>query len=429
MVSTLNRDQNRYEIYSVNPKTTVAKSVFVEKSKAWIEPSMYEDITYGKDGFVVLSSRTGYTHLYKYSYTGSLTRTLTSGNFDVTAYYGFDAVGNYYYQAANPSAIERTVCKIDAKNVTTTISAAHGSSSASFSPNHDYAVITYSDTKTPPQYTLVTSAGKPVRVLEDNKEFAARFADKMVDKEFIKVPSDGYELNGYIMRPANFDASKKYPVVMTQYSGPGSQSVLNRWEMDWQQYFVKQGFIVVCVDGRGTGGRGSDFMNAVYCNLGYYETIDQINAAKYIATLPGVDANRIGMNGWSFGGYETLMCVTHKDNPFAVAVAIAPVTDWRYYDTVYTERYMLTPQQNDKGYNVSAPLKRADQLTANLLIMYGTLDDNVHPDNSLEFVSELQQHGLLCDMLVFPNKNHSIYGCNARAVVYGKMFDFFKRNL
>jgi dipeptidyl-peptidase-4 len=429
MVSTLNRDQNRFEIYSVNPKTTVSKSVFVEKSKAWIEPSMYEDITFGNDGFVVMSSRSGYTHLYKYSYSGALTRTLTSGSYDVTAYYGYDAAGNYYYQAANPSAIERIVCKIDAKNVTTTISAAHGSSSASFSPNHDYAVITYSDVKTPPQYTLVTSSGKPVRVLEDNKAFAERFASKMVDKEFIQVPSDGYQLNGYIMRPANFDASKKYPVVMTQYSGPGSQSVLNKWEMDWQQYFVSQGFIVVCVDGRGTGGRGSEFMNIVYCDLGHYETIDQINAAKYIATLPGVDANRIGMFGWSFGGYETLMCVTDKNNPFAAAVAVAPVTDWRYYDTVYTERYMLTPQQNDKGYNSSAPLKRADQLSANLLIMYGTADDNVHPDNSIEFVSELQMHGIICDMLLFPNMNHSIYGCNSRAVVYGKMFDYFKRNL
>jgi dipeptidyl-peptidase-4 len=429
MVSTLNRDQNRYEIYSVNPKTTVVKSVFVDKSKAWIEPSEYEDITFDSDGFVVLSSRSGYTHLYKYSYAGSLTRTITSGNYDVTEYYGKDGAGNYYYQAANPSAIERVVCKVDAKNETTTISAAHGSSSASFSPNHDYAVITYSDTKTPPQYTLVTSAGKQVRVLEDNKEFAAKFADKVVDKEFIKITSDGNELNGYIMRPSNFDASKKYPVVMTQYSGPGSQSVLNRWEMDWQQYFVKQGFIVVCVDGRGTGGRGTEFMNAVYCDLGHYETIDQINAAKYIATLPGVDASRIGMCGWSFGGYETLMCVTDKNNPFAVAVAIAPVTDWRYYDTVYTERYMLTPQQNDKGYNSSAPLKRADQLSSKLLIMYGTADDNVHPDNSLEFVSELQMNGLLCDMLLFPNMNHSIYGCNSRSVVYGKMFDYFKRNL
>jgi dipeptidyl-peptidase-4 len=216
---------------------------------------------------------------------------------------------------------------------------------------------------------------------------------------------------------------------MTQYSGPGSQSVSDSWSMDWAQYFVKEGFIVACVDGRGTGCRGYEFMTKVYCDLGHYETIDQINAAKYISTLPGVDADRIGMFGWSFGGYETLMCVTDNNNPFAAAVAVAPVTDWRYYDTVYTERYMLTPGQNDKGYNSSAPLKRAGQLSANLLIMYGTADDNVHPDNSIEFVSELESNGLLCDMLLFPNMNHSIYGCNSRAVVYGKMFDYFKRNL
>ncbi len=429
MVSTLNRDQNRYEIYSVNPKTTVAKSVFVEKSKAWIEPCMYEDIDFGDNGFVVMSSRSGYCHLYKYSYSGTLTRTITSGNFDVTDYYGCDKLGNYYYQAANPSAIERTVCKVDAKNVTTTISAAHGTSSATFSPNLDYAVIRYSDTKTPPQYTLTTSAGKKVRVLEDNKAFADRIADKMIDKEFIKVPSDGNELNGYIIRPKNFDASKKYPVVMTQYSGPGSQSVQNSWSFGWEEYFASKGFIIVCVDGRGTGCRGAEFMQKVYCDLGHYETIDQINAAKYVATLPGIDAARIGMFGWSFGGYETLMCVTDKDNPFAAAVAVAPVTDWRYYDSVYTERYMLTPGQNDKGYNSSAPLKRAKNLSTNLLIMFGTADDNVHPDNSIEFVSELQINNLMCDMFIFANADHSIRECNSHAMVYAKMFDFFKRNL
>ena len=199
--------------------------------------------------------------------------------------------------------------------------------------------------------------------------------------------------------------------------------------MDWMYYFVQQGFIVACVDGRGTGGRGRAFSDIVYRNLGHYETIDQINAAKYIATLPGVDASRIGIFGWSYGGYETLMAASVPSAPYAAAVAVAPVTDWRFYDSIYTERYMLTPQQNDDGYNRSAPLKRAGALRCPLLLMYGTADDNVHPANSLQYVSELQSKGMTCDMFVFPNMNHSINGCNARAVVYGRMFDFFASHL
>lgn len=429
MVSTLNRDQNRYDIYSVNPKSTVAKAIITEKSDAWIAPENYESISFDKDGIVMLSSRTGFTHLYKYNYAGVLTRTLTQGNFDVTAYYGADAAGNFYYQAAKNSPMDRGVYRIDRKNITTAITSETGTNGASFSPNRDFAVFSYSDTKTPPRYTLSTAAGKSLRVLEDNAALASRYDGLMPPKEFIKVPSDGLELNAWIIRPFDFDPTKKYPLVMVQYSGPGSQSVLNRWEMDWMYYFANKGFVVACVDGRGTGGRGNAFMHPVYKNLGHYETIDQINAAKYLATLPGIDGSRMGIHGWSYGGYETLMCVTDRDNPFAAAVSVAPVTDWRYYDTVYAERYMLTPQQNESGYNVSAPLSRAAQMSGNVLIMYGTADDNVHPANSLQFVSALQSAGLLCDMLVFPNMNHSIYGCNARAVVYANMFRYFRNNL
>lgn len=429
MVSTLNRDQNHFEIYSVNPKSTVGKSVFVEESKAWIPTETYENITYTNDGFVVMSARTGFMHLYKYLYNGTLQRTLTSGDYDVTAYYGADAKGTHFYQAALPSPIERTVYSLNVKNVATRISADHGTSSASFSPGRNYMRLSYSDARTPTRTSLCSSLGKELRMLEDNSEAAGRFSSLLLPKEFIKIPSDGNELNAYIIRPRNFDPSKKYPVVMTQYSGPGSQSVLDSWSMDWEYFFANSGFIVACVDGRGTGGRGSAFMTAVYKDLGHYETIDQINAAKYISTLPGVDPSRIGICGWSYGGYETLMCATQPGTPFAAAVAIAPVTDWRYYDTVYTERYMLTPQQNEQGYAVSSPVKRAARLGSRLLVMYGTADDNVHPVNSLEFVSALEMNNMFCDMLLFPNMNHSINGCNSRAVVYAKMFDFFKRNL
>lgn len=425
---TLNREQNRMEIYSVNPKSTVAKSLLVEKTDAWIMPETYENMTLTDNSLIILSDRSGFTHLYEYSYNGSLLRQITDGNYDVTACYGADANGNIYYQSAKSSPLNRVVSKFDRKGKTTDITAADKTSSASFSLMLNYCVMTVSDAVTPPAYTLLNSNGKTMRVLENNEEYAATFAT-VPQKEFFTFNSDGYELNGYIIRPAGFSESTKYPVIMTQYSGPGSQSVLNRWSMDWEYFAAEKGFIVVCVDGRGTGGRGRDFRTTVYRNLGYYETIDQINAARFISTLPYVDANRIGMCGWSYGGYETLMCISAANSPFAAAVAIAPVTDWRYYDTIYSERYMLTPQANEDGYNQSAPILKTASVNCPLLIMYGTSDDNVHPANSIEYVSALQCHNILCDMLVFPNMNHSIYGCNSRAMVYGNMINHFNRHL
>lgn len=216
---------------------------------------------------------------------------------------------------------------------------------------------------------------------------------------------------------------------MYQYSGPGSQTVINEWKYDWQNYFASQGYLVFCVDGRGTGGRGTAFMYPVYRNLGELETEDQIAGANWLIRQPFVDGNRIGMHGWSYGGYETLLCLSASDSPFKAGVAIAPVTDWRFYDTVYAERYMLTPQQNNTGYNNSAPLNKAEKMNSELLIMAGTADDNVHPENTLEYASALQSSGKLFNMMMFPNKNHSIYGCDARAVVYANMFKFFSKNL
>lgn len=430
MVATLNREQNRFELYKVNPKSTVVKSIYVDESKGWIDEKAYRDISYGETEFVVNSTRSGYNHLYAYSYAGAPVRTLTSGNFDVTDYYGADALGNYYYQCAAPTPMDRTVVRVDRKGVKTVISAADGTNSAEFAPGMDVFRLCHSDIDTPPVYTLCKADnGKSLRVIEDNSAYASRTASMKAQKEFFTMTSAGNTLNGYIVKPRDFNPSKKYPVIMSQYSGPGSQSVLNRWSLDWEQYFANNGYVIVCVDGRGTGGRGTEFMFSVYKNLGYYETRDQIAAAHHVASLPYVDANRIGIYGWSFGGYESLMCATAEDSPFAASAAIAPVTDWKYYDTVYTERYMLTPQQNFKGYLDSAPLYRADKLACPLLIMYGTADDNVHPANSLQFVSRLQSEGLLCDMFVFPNMNHSINGCDARSVVWARMFDFFNRNL
>lgn len=428
VVATLNRDQNRLEIFAVNPKSTVAKSIYVEESKAWIMPETYEQLHLGPKSMVVMSSASGFSQLYEYSYTGSRMRELTSGNADVTAYYGADAKGTHYYQVAAPSPLDRTVCAVDVKGKVQTLSPSAGTSSAQFTPAMDMAVLSHSTVSCPPVYTLMSAAGKTLRTIEDNAAYAAAHASAPV-KEFFQMTSDGHTLNGYVIKPARMQQGKKYPVIMSQYSGPGSQSVLNRWTYDWEQYYATQGYVVVCVDGRGTGGRGREFSDVVYKRLGHYETIDQIAAARYAASLPYADASRIGIYGWSYGGYEALMCASADGAPYAAAVAVAPVTDWRYYDTVYAERYMLTPQQNAEGYRASAPLSRASRLNCPLLMMSGTADDNVHLFNTMQYVSALQSHGILCDMFLFPNMNHSINGCNARAVVYAKMLEFFNAKL
>ena len=428
IVTTLNREQNRMEIYAANPKSTVVKSIYVEESDSWIAPETYETIKYYPDYFILNSDKDGYSHIYQYSYSGNLMRKVTSGQYEVTDFYGFDNLGNAYFQSTITGELNRVVSKLDRKGNIVHLSDKQGTASAVFSPAMNYAMLNYSNITTPPVYKIIDIKGKEIRVLEDNASYAATYKS-VPQKEFFKVKSNGIELNGVMLKPADFDTSKKYPVIMTQYSGPGSQQVRNRWQMDWEYYAVTQGFIVVCVDGRGTGFRGNEFERVVYKQLGYYETIDQLAAAKHVSSLSYVDSKRIGICGWSYGGYETLMAISHKQSPFAAAVAIAPVTDWRYYDTIYAERYMLTPQSNEEGYNAGSPIKLAKNVSCPLLLMSGTADDNVHFQNTIEYVSQLQSNGILCDMLIFPNMNHSINHCNARSLVYAKMIDYFKRNM
>lgn len=428
IVTTLNREQNRMEIYAANPKSTVVKSIYVEESDSWIAPETYETIKYYPDYFILNSDKDGYSHIYQYSYSGNLMRKVTSGQYEVTDFYGFDNLGNAYFQSTITGELNRVVSKLDRKSNIVHLSDEQGTASAVFSPAMNYAMLNYSNITTPPVYKIIDIKGKEIRVLEDNASYAATYKS-VPQKEFFKVKSNGIELNGVMLKPADFDTSKKYPVIMTQYSGPGSQQVRNRWQMDWEYYAVTQGFIVVCVDGRGTGFRGNEFERVVYKQLGYYETIDQLAAAKHVSSLSYVDSKRIGICGWSYGGYETLMAISHKQSPFAAAVAIAPVTDWRYYDTIYAERYMLTPQSNEEGYNAGSPIKLAKNVSCPLLLMSGTADDNVHFQNTIEYVSQLQSNGILCDMLIFPNMNHSINHCNARSLVYAKMIDYFKRNM
>ena len=434
MLVTLNRAQNRMEIYAANPKSTVAKSILVEEAKAWLNPAAYEDIAFEAESFVLQSERNGWNNLYRYSYAGQQLRTITSGQAEVTAYYGTDALGFTYYQTVPAgtdasAAINRVVCRIDRQGKKLeTLTPAEGWASASFTPALNYYTVNYSNAATPPVYTLYNGKGKKLRVLEDNAEYASRYASAP-KREFFTMQADGNTLNGYMVKPAGFSASKRYPVIMWQYSGPGSQEVVNRWKMDWDIYAATQGFLVVCVDGRGTGARGTAFRDIVYKHLGHYETIDQIAAANYVASLPYADGERIGLSGWSYGGYETLMGVTATDSPWKAAVAIAPVTSWRYYDTVYAERFMLTPQENADGYTESAPTERAARMACRLLIMHGTSDDNVHLSNTMEFVGALQAADRYCDMFLFPAMNHSIYGCDARALVYGRMISYFSDNL
>lgn len=435
IVTTLNRDQNRMEVYSVNPRSTVAKSIIVEETAdGWLNPMTYEDMSLQDDGIVLFSERSGWNHLYHYTYAGQKTRRITSGDFDVTDYYGTDPAGMVYYQAepstGKPSdALNRAIYRLNPKNgKTEPLTPETGWASAEFTPAKNYFTLNYSTATTPPVYTLRNGKNKVVRTLADNAAYAADYAGAP-QKEFLTINSDGTELNAYMVKPAGFDPSRRYPVIMWQYSGPGSQEVFNRWAMDWDIYAAQQGFLVVCVDGRGTGGRGTAFRNIVYRRLGHYETIDQLNAARWVASLPYVNPDAIGIAGWSYGGYETLMCATEANGPYAAAVAVAPVTSWRFYDTVYSERFMLTPQQNGPAYDSGAPLERASSLACPLLLMYGTADDNVHPENTIEFVSRLQEAGMDCDVLMFPNMNHSINGCDSRRVVYAKMIDFFRRNL
>lgn len=430
IVATLNRNQNRMELLALNPRSGVARSLLVEESKAWIAPETYENLKLYPDNFVILSSRTGFTHAYSYTYAGALERAITSGDYDVTDYYGCDAKGNHYICSTATGSINRVVSRIDAKGAIRHLSPQTGNASAMFTPGMDRYILCYSNSTTAPVYTLYTApADKKERVLEDNASYAARYSTAPV-KEFLTLPGDnGVQLNAYMIKPADFNPARSYPAIIYQYSGPGSQEVLDRWRMEWTYYYAMNGYIIVCVDPRGTGGRGREFENTVYKNLGYYETLDIQAATRHIASLPYIDASRIGITGWSYGGYETLMAISTGKPDFAAAVAIAPVTDWRYYDTVYAERYMLTPAQNEDGYDSSAPITYTASMNCPLLIMHGTADDNVHLFNTMQYVSSLESAYRVCDMMLFPNMNHSINYCDARLVVYAKALDYFNRHL
>lgn len=432
MVSTLNRTQNDFSIYSVNPRTTISRQVYNEKSTTWVDSELANQVQYYDGFFVIPSDKSGNTHLYQYSLNGALMKQLTAGDYNVTDFYGYNATSKQFYFQATNGELNRVVASVDAAGHVKHLSPETGTSTATaFSSDFNYYIRNYSDASTPNQYAVYsTSANKCVRNLEQNEEYTQKYTSHDVPKrEFFTMTNDGVTLNGYIIKPTNFQQGKRYPVIMSQYSGPGSQQVLNKWKLDWEEYFASQGYVVVCVDGRGTGGRGKAFEAIVYQNLGKYETIDQLAAARYMASQPYVDKDRIGIWGWSYGGYEALMAMSQPASIYAAGVAIAPVTSWRFYDTIYAERYMRTPKENAAGYKASAPLEAAEQQKGKLLVMFGSADDNVHIINEMQYVAKLTSLNKLVDMMVYPNMNHSINGCDVRLPLYRRVLKFFDDNL
>lgn len=447
-VMTFNRHQSDFKMYFADPASGIAKMVIEDKNDQYVGEGNMDDIQFYPDGFTFVSEKSGYRHLYYYNMSGMLQRQITKGDFDLTRIYGYDSkTKTAYVQAAYlgkdadmPSAITRGIYKIDAKGNMVPLfnggkdgKGCRGTHSASFSKGFVYMQHFYSDAETPTKVTLELVNGlKLVKVMEDNHELSERLAKRGYShREFFQFTTpDGVVLNGYLTKPYNFDPNKKYPVLMEQYSGPGSQQVADSWKFSWEQFLNAEDFVVACVDGRGTGYRGAAFERQTYCHLGILESQDQLFAGQYIASLPYTDPSRMAIWGWSFGGYNTLMTMCHdNNNVYKCGVAVAPVTDWRYYDSVYTERYMRTPQENEEGYRSSSVLTRAKNLKGNLLICHGSADDNVHPQNTFELTEEFVQNDVEFDMHIYTNRNHSISGGNTSNYIYTQVYRYIKNHL
>lgn len=432
-IMTLNRDQNKFEMFFTNARSAVPRSVLNEVNSRYVDSQSLNTIHFFGNQFTYVSERSGYAHIYLYDNTGVMQKQLTSGNYDVTGLLAVDPVTKaVFYEAAEESPLQRAIYKVDmVKGIKTKLSAKQGTNEATFSENGKYYINSYSNASTPKITTVHDATGKELRVLEDNAALSKTLASMTLPKkEFITVKSaDGRDLNAYIMKPADFNPSRKYPLVMVQYSGPDSQQVQDRYGMDWTDYLTTQGFIVACVDGRGTGARGEEFRKCTYMNLGIYESDDQVAAAKYFATLPYIDGSKMAIWGWSYGGYNVLMSMSRGNGTFKAGVAIAPVTDWRFYDSVYTERFMRTPQQNNTGYEAGSPVNFANKLEGNLLLIHGSADDNVHFQNTMDYAAGLVKANKQFDMFVFTDKDHSIRGAANRTYLYEKVIKFLKTNM
>jgi len=431
----LNRTQNQFDLLIANTSSTLTKSIFTHRSDYYISEDVLDNLTFLDDGkhFVYVGEMDGYNHIHLYTMAGLKLRQITKGNWDVTDFYGYDEQHKlFFYQAATVSPTQREIyaTSIDTKKHFK-LSDKKGTNSALFNNNFKYFINTFSNTTTPTQYTLHTQNGKQIRTIENNDEIKEKLKTyHLSPKEFFSFTTkEGIILNGWMIKPLNFDSSKKYPVLMTQYSGPNSQQVLDNWSIGWEQNLASQGYVVACIDPRGTGARGEEFRKCTYMKLGNLESNDQIEAAKYLGSLNYCDASRIAIWGWSYGGFMSCNCLSKGNNTFKIGIAVAPVTNWRFYDSVYTERYMRKPQENPKGYDNNSPIKMASNLTGRLFIIHGSADDNVHLQNTMEYVEQLIQANKQFDMFVYPNRNHSIYGGNTRMHLYQMMTDYLNKNL
>ena len=437
LILTQNRHQDRLEIYVANPLSTECRLIVRDEVKPYVQDNTYTNFATIPGGFMLLSERSGYAHLYQYDLNGTLKREIGKGSEIIKQFYTYDnATQSVYYQAYDNGPLRSGVYKTDAKGKTVSISTEKGQNNAVFSKDGKYCMLTHHSAKQAPVYTLRDNKGKVLKTLEDNKSLTERInALGLSTQEFFTLTTaDGIELNGYMVKPADFDATKKYPVIMFQYSGPGSQQVQDSWWIGnggaalLERYMAQEGFIAVIVDGRGTGGRGADFEKQTYLKLGQLESHDQAEAALWLAKQPYVDAKHIGIWGWSFGGFNTLMSMSEGRGVFYAGVAVAPPTSWRYYDTIYTERYMRTPQENQEGYDES-PISRAKDLKGALLICHGLADDNVHFRHVAEYTEALVQADKDFRQLTYTNRNHSIYGGNTRNHLYRQLINHFKENL
>ena len=435
-VYKMNRHQNHLEVLSANVSTGQTKLILEEKSKYFIE--ITDDIRFLSNNkeFIWSSEKSGYNHLYLYSTSGKEKARLTKGDYDVINFYGVDEEnGKAYYRAAEKNAVEKQVYSVNLNGKKKQlITKESGTNSAQFSSTYDYYVNTNSTINTPPTYTVYNRKGAVIRSIEDNMGLRKRqdISGVSMVEFFDFKTSEDVSLNGWMIKPKDFDATKKYPVFMYLYGGPGSQQVVDGWKGQnywWFQMLAQNGYVVACVDNRGTGARGEEFRKQTYMNLGHLETIDQIEAAKYLGGLPYTDAERIGIFGWSYGGYMSSLCLLKGNDVFKAAIAVAPVTNWRWYDTIYTERYMRTEEENPNGYADNSPINFADRLEGNYLLVHGMGDDNVHWQNTVEMANALIKADKQFDTYFYPNRNHGIYGGNTRLHLYQKMTDFLLEKL
>ena len=422
------------ELLYADVSTGTSRLVLREEEEKWLD--IHDALTFLDDGkFIWLSERDGFRHLYLYKEDGTLVNQITKGEWEVDAYYGVDQKNNMlYYSSTQTTPLDRQIYKIriDGKK-TTQLTVKSGTHSAKFSPTYEYFLDTFSDAATPPAISLLDNGGEMEGIVQDNSVPALHEYPVGKTSFLTFSTTDGVSLNASLMKPVDFDSTKKYAVLIFTYGGPGSQEVRNRWGRTtdelWYSLLNQKGYLIVVVDNRGTGGRGKKFGQLGYRHLGKWEVNDHIEAAKYLSSLPYVDKNRIGIWGWSYGGYTSSMAILNGSDYFKAAIAVAPVTDWKFYDDIYTERYMGTPQNNPDGYKESSPISHASKLKGNFLIIHGTSDDNVHFQNTANFVTALEKAGKQFSTMFYPDKNHSISGGNTRLHLYTLMTNFLLANL